>query len=147
MAANKLGLDCKIYYNANTYASPTWTEIANVKDVTLNMEATEISVANRSASGWSESLMGLRNASVAFQIDYDNAAAGYVAIRDAYLNSTDLEMAIMDGAVATSGSEGLRATMAVLSFTRNEGLEDIVTVDITVRPTPNANANPAWLDV
>ena len=147
MAANTIGFDCKIYYNANTYASPTWTLIANVKDVTLSMEATDIEVANRSASGWSESIQGLKKGAIDFQIDWDTSAAGFTSIRDAFLNGTDLEMAVMDGAIATSGKQGLRATMTVLSFARNEGLEDVVTVDVSVKPTPNANANPAWLTI
>ena len=147
MAADKRGLDCKLYYNAGTYGSPSWTLIANVKDVTLSVEATDITVANRSASGWSESIQGLKAATISFQIDWDTSAAGFTNVRDAFLNGTEIEIASMDGAIATSGSQGLRATMIVLSFTRNEGLEDIVTADVSIRPTPNANANPAWLTV
>jgi len=32
-----LGLNAKLYRNTGTQQSPTWTEIANVKDVTLNL--------------------------------------------------------------------------------------------------------------
>ena len=144
MAANLTGLDAKIYYNAGSYASPTWTEIANVKDVTPSLEATDIAVANRSASGWTEHIQGLKDGEVSFSVDWDTAAAGFSNLKDAFFDSSDLEMLILDGPETTSGQEGLRATMQVLSFTRNEPLEDVLTVDVTVKPTPNSDANPEW---
>ncbi|MEZ6097169.1 MAG: hypothetical protein R3C03_23590 [Pirellulaceae bacterium] len=35
--ATRLGMDAKFYRNTGTYASPVWTEVSNVKDVTLNL--------------------------------------------------------------------------------------------------------------
>ncbi len=33
----KLGLDAKLYRNTGTYDTPTWVEMTNVKDLTLNL--------------------------------------------------------------------------------------------------------------
>ena len=47
---------------------------------------------------------------------------------------------------ATVGVQGLRATMAVTNFSRNEPLEEAITVSVTVKPTYAENA-PEWMTV
>ena len=42
--AVKLGLDAKLFHNTGSYATPTWDEITNVRDLTLNLEAGEADV-------------------------------------------------------------------------------------------------------
>jgi len=37
----RFGLDAKLYRNDGSYESPTWTEMKNVRDVTLNVEKGE----------------------------------------------------------------------------------------------------------
>ena len=45
----------------------------------------------------------------------------------------------MDGAVATAGSQGLWADCQVLEFTRDEPIDDVMSVKVTVKPTYSAN--------
>jgi len=52
----------------------------------------------------------------------------------------------MDGDIATAGSQGLRATCMVTNFSRNEPLEEAVTVSVTVKPTYSVNP-PVWMVV
>ena len=52
----------------------------------------------------------------------------------------------MDGDIETAGSQGLRATMSIMSFSRNEPLEEALTVSVTAKPTYAEHA-PDWLDV
>ena len=142
-----IGLDAKLYYNANTYASPSWTELTNVKDVSLSMDAGEADASTRGSGGWKITEATLRSASIEFEMTWDTSKAWFIALRDAYLAGTLVEMACMDGAIATSGKEGLRAGMSVTEFMRNEPLEGVVTVSVTVKPGPSADANPAWYEV
>ena len=51
-----------------------------------------------------------------------------------------------DGDIATAGSQGLRATCAVTNFSRNEALEEAITVSVTVKPTYSVTP-PAWIIV
>ena len=51
-----------------------------------------------------------------------------------------------DSPIGTAGSQGLRATMAVTNFSRNEPLEEALTVSVTVKPTYSANP-PEWMIV
>ncbi|GAB4138374.1 MAG: hypothetical protein Tsb009_06550 [Planctomycetaceae bacterium] len=48
----KLGMEAKLYRNTGTYALPTWVEMINVKDLTLNLEAGEADVTTRGNAGW-----------------------------------------------------------------------------------------------
>lgn len=141
---NRLGLDAVLYRNTATYATPTWSEITNARDVTLNLEAGEADASRRGGGGWEEVLKALKSGSIEFELLYDNADAEFIAIRDAFFNDTSLDMLALDGDVATSGSQGLRVVCQVMNFSRNEPLTDALTVNVSVKPTPNADSPPVW---
>lgn len=141
-----LGLNCKLYRNTGTYAVPVWEEIGNCRDVTLNMEKGEADVTTRSNNGWRAILGTLKDASIDFSMVWDTGDADFEAVRDAFLDNTLLDMAIMDGDIAVAGSQGLRAEMSVLGFTRNEPLEEGVTVDVSIKPGYSTNA-PDWMEI
>lgn len=144
--AVKLGLDARLYRNTSTYAAPVWNEIKNVKDVTLNLEAGEADVSTRGTGGWRATVATLKDGSIEFEMVWDTADDDFAAIRDAFLNRGSIEFAVMDGDIATSGSQGLRATCMVTSFSRNEALEEAITVSVTVKPTYATNP-PSWMTV
>ena len=142
--AVKLGLSAKMYRNTGTYASPVWNEIKNVKDLTLTLETGEADVTTRGNAGWRATVATLRDASVEFEMVWDTSDDDFSAIRNAFLNNTSLEVAVMDGDITTSGSQGLRATCMVTSFSRSEALEEAITVSVTIKPTYSVNP-PVWL--
>jgi hypothetical protein len=125
--AVKLGMDAKLNRNTGSFASPTWNPIPNVKDLTL-------------------SLATLKDASLEFEMVWDTEDDDFTAIRNAFLNNTPVEMAVLDGAHNVVGSQGLRASFMVTSFTRNEPLEEAITVSVSMKVTYSANA-PAWMTV
>ena len=59
--AVKLGLDAKLFRNTGTFATPTWNEITNVRDVTLNLEAGEADVTTRGNNGWRATVATLKD--------------------------------------------------------------------------------------
>ena len=144
--AVKLGLDAKLFRNTASYATPTWAEITNVRDVTLNLEAGEADVTTRGNNGWRATVATLKDGSIEFEMVWDSDDDDFTAIRDAFLNKTSVEMAVMDGSMATSGSQGLRASFMVTSFSRNEPLEEAITVSVTAKPTYSTNP-PEWMTV
>jgi hypothetical protein len=144
--AVKLGLDAKLYRNTGTYSSPTWNDIPNVKDVTLNLEAGEADVTTRGNNGWRATVATLKDGSIEFDMVWDTADTDFAAIRDAFLNRTAIEFAVMDGDITVVGSQGLRATCMVTKFSRSEPLEEAIMVSVTIKPTYSANA-PSWLVV
>ena len=52
----------------------------------------------------------------------------------------------MDGNIATVGSQGLQADFAITNFSRNEPLEEALTVSVTAKPTYSTVA-PAWVTI
>lgn len=142
----RLGLDCKLFRNTGTQAAPAWNELTNVKDVTLNLEAGEADVSTRGNGGWRATVATLKDASIEFEMVWDSGDADFAAVRDAFLTRSGIEMAVMDGDMGAAGSQGLRALFAITNFSRNEPLEEAVTVSVTAKPTFSTVA-PVWVIV
>jgi Phage tail tube protein len=145
----KLGLDGKLYRNTGTFASPTWDLITNVKDVTLNLETGEADVSTRGNNGWRATVGTLKDASIEFDLIWDTSDADFTAVKDAFFNGTTIEFAVMDGLITgagSTGSQGLRATCRINNFSRNEALEEAITVSVTAKPTYSTNP-PQWMVV
>ena len=142
----KLGLEAKLYRNTGTYATPTWKEMENVKDLTLNLEASEADATTRGNGGWRATVAALKEGSIEFEMVWDTADDDFTAIQEAYFNGTEIEFAVLDGDVTVGGTQGLRATMSILKFTRTEPLEEAITVSVTAKPT-YADNPPEWMKV
>lgn len=140
----KLGLDAKLYYCvAGIAGTPTWVELTNVKNVTLNLQKGEADVTTRANNGWKATAATLKEGSIEFEMVWDTTDGGFTAIKNAYFNNTLIGMAAMDGPIATNGNQGLWADCAITDFTRDEPLEDAISVKVTAKPTYSANA-PIW---
>lgn len=139
-----LAENAKLYRNSGSYGTPTWDLITNVRDLTLNLDKDEVDITTRGSGGFKEFIDGMIDASIDFGMVWDTADTDFTAIRTAFFAKTAIEFLILDGLVATPGSQGLRVTCMVKSFTRNENLGEALMVDVTLRPVKNANAAPAW---
>lgn len=142
----KLGLNAKLYRNTADPATPAWSEITNVRDVTLNLEAGEADVSTRGNNGWRATVATLKDASVEFEMVWNAQDTNFAALRDAFLTNGSVELAVMDGDITTSGTEGLRALFTVSGFSRSEPLEEAITASVTVKPTLSTTP-PEWMVV
>ena len=143
----KLGMDAKLYFcAAGIGGTPTWTLLGNVKNVTLNLQKGEADVTTRANAGWKATAGTLKEGSIEFEMVWDTSDAGFTAIQTAYFNNTLIGLAAMDGAIATNGSQGLWADCMITDFSRDEPLEEAITVKVTAKPTYSANA-PIWKTV
>lgn len=142
--AHVLSENAKLYHNTADYTTPTWSEITNVKDVTLSMEKDETDVTTRGSGGFKEFVDGLIDGSVEWNMIWDTADTAFTAIQEAFFNKTAIEFLVLDGDEGTAGSQGLRATCMVKNFSRNESLGEALTVDVSVRPVKNSDAAPEW---
>lgn len=142
-----LGLSCKLFRNTALYATPTWSEVTKAREVTLTLERKDTDVTTRGNAGWRATQGTLKEATIEFEVVWEGGTPGdanVAAFRDAFLNGTNVDVAALDGPVATPGSQGLRAECQVTTFTRKEPLEDAVTVSVTLKPALTANA-PTWM--
>ncbi len=142
--AIKLGMDAKLYFcAAGIGGSPTWTELTNVKNVSLALQTGEADVTTRGNSGWKATAATLKEGSIEFEMVWDTADTGFTAIKNAYFGNTHIGLAVMDGPIATNGSQGLWADCMITNFSRDEPLEEAITVKVTAKPTYSTNA-PQW---
>jgi len=139
--AIKLGMDAVLNYKTGGVGGGgSWTELSNVKDVTLSLETGEADITTRANSGWRATVGTLKEASVEFEMVWDTADAGFTAIKDAFFNNTEIGLQVLDGA---SGS-GLEADFSITNFSRSEQLEEALTVSVTAKVT-YAGTAPTWI--
>lgn len=137
--AIRLGMEAKIYHGAA--GSTATSELTNVKDVTLNLETGEADVTTRGNQGWRATVGTLKEGSVEFEMVWDSDDTGFTAIKNAYFNNTPIALAILD----YENGEGLDADFSITNFSRNEPLEEAITVSVTAKPTYSTRA-PAWVE-
>ena len=138
----KLGMDCKLYFDTTPVTDSTeaqyggiTTELDTVKDVTLNLETGEADITTRGNKGWRATAATLKAGSVDFEILWKPGDAGFQAFRDAWKDSAEIAVAILDGPHDAEGSQGLAGNFTVTNFSRNEPLEEAVTASVTVKPS------------
>jgi len=142
--AIRLGMEAVLNYKTGGQdGGGAWTELANVRDVTLSLEAGEADVTTRANSGWRAVVATLKEASVEFEMVWDTADAGFGAVKDAYLNNAPIGMQILDGSSSGAG-EGLQADFMITSFSRSESLEEAITVSVTAKVT-YSDTPPSWI--
>lgn len=145
--ALKLGMAAKLYFKAGGVAAAgAWTELANVKDVTLSLETGEADVTTRANAGWKATVATLKDGSVEFEMVWDSADAGFTAIKNAFFGNLAIGLAVMDGALATAGTQGLQADFSITQFSREEPLEEAIRVKVQAKVTYSATA-PEWVTV
>src|SRR5262245_50868308 len=120
MGLERIGFDGFLYLNTGNYATPTWTEIDIVRDVTTYLEAAD---APSRRSIWKLHLRGMLDASVEFQVVHDPADSGYQTIRDAFFNGNTFEVAVADEDITANNTEYFRMFVQTHKFTRGEPLE------------------------
>lgn len=142
-----LGLNAKLFY-ASPGASPTYTELTNVRNVSLSLETAEADVTTRANNGWRATVPTLKDASIEWEMIYDTNDAGFEAIQEAFFgdaqnpNGKDILLKVLDGGTASSGN-GLVATCRIVNFSISQSLEEAITVSVSAKPTYSGSA-PSW---
>ena len=143
----RLGLKSKLYRNTGTYASPTWDEVPNVKDLSLDLSANEADASTRGNGGWNAVVATQKDAEVTFDMLWDPDDTDLQAFRDAFLNRTTIEVAVLDGVTGNTPADasGLRFEAVVTKFSRAEPLADVDSVSVALKPTYTSNGGPTWV--
>jgi hypothetical protein len=141
----KLGLNAVCYYRiGGVQGTGDWLPLNNLKDLTLNLESGEADVTTRGARGWRLKVATLKEASLEAEMLYDNADAGFSAIKEAYFSNRLIGILALDGLISVVGHEGLMADANVLSLTRDEKLEDALSAKVKIVPTYSTSP-PQWV--
>jgi hypothetical protein len=137
--AVKIGLDAKAYYG--TSGSTATEELTNIRDATLNLETGEADITTRASNGWRSTKATLKDGTIEFEMVWDDADAGFTAIKDAYFNNTLIALLFLD----QEGGQGINADFTITNFSKSEPLEEAQTVSVTAKPSYDTRA-PAWYE-
>lgn len=122
MAAPLAGFDCELKLGGNT--------IAYAQDVELSMSASEIDITTRNDSGWKKFLQGLKEWGATVDHLWIPTDTGLEAIRDAYVDGTELSATFYDDA-----GQGFGGQVLVTGMTFPQPLDDGVDLNITLKGT------------
>lgn len=138
----KTGFEAKLKYKVGGQAGVGgWLDLANVKDLTLNQEAAEIDVTTRSSGGHRQTVPGIFEDGVEFDLLWIPTDAGCQALREAFWGREMIGLQVLD----EEDGYGLQADFAVFKFPRSEQLEEGLTISVGVKPTLSATP-PSWIE-
>lgn len=145
----RIGLNCKMYRNTGSYASPSWQEIKNVRDVSTGATKGEADASTRGTGAFEARVGVLKDLDITFEMIDDTADTGghIAAFEDSYINGTALDLAIMNGDITTSGSKGWRARFEVFQFDEQQPLKDVAKISVGIKITYDATNPPARLSI
>lgn len=133
MAEYQLGMNAAIYFGNAGDAIGSLDELDNAREVTLTLNAGEADITTRANDGWKATAATLKECQVDFTMIWKPGDAGFSAIKDAYLNSTEVELAVLDDDKSVTGAQGPKGSFTITNFTRNEPLEEAITVSVTAK--------------
>lgn len=143
----RFGIDCKLYVDdGDSYASPTWLELDNGRDVTLNLESTTADASCR-RTFWELVSTTMLSGSTDFQLLYVPGDAAFDLLLNAFLTRDLVNVAVMDGGILVPGSQGFHALMHVTKFSVSQPLKENSMVDVTVAPGYHDVQDPEWMTI
>jgi hypothetical protein len=108
-------------------------EIKNVKDLTVSLEKAEADASTRDNNGWRATVGTLKDASIEFTVlnkSGDLHSACFKACGPRARHATS---------ISPTPAAALVLTCEVMSFNVNQNLEEVVSADVTLKPTQSAS--------
>jgi aryl-phospho-beta-D-glucosidase BglC (GH1 family) len=145
---NVIGKNAKAYYNTATYTTPTWVEIPKIQDLSVPLSKNMVDLPSREID-WSVKGAGLKTMQVTFgYLMVSGADTVFDALLDSFISDTPIGMAFMNGAIATSTNQGMRAYLVASGMDEDQGLEEglshAFTFDIVRFNDSGTLRNPEW---
>jgi hypothetical protein len=144
-----LSLNATLNVNTATetpYATPTWTPVKSVKDLSVSIDPDEADTSTRGTGGFKADSTTLIGLPIEVDAVWDPTDVQLMALVAASLSRAAIDCVALDGPSATVGSQGPRAYFSVGKVTRDEKLADVLRVKFTLKPT-NAAEPPTWFTV
>jgi hypothetical protein len=143
-----LGLNHKLYYQSTgtraawpaSGAAPGLALISNARDVTFSGDAATADVSTRGGGKFRQQVATLNDAEVEFEMVYDTTDTAFTFMRAAWIAGSVFGVAVLDGASATAGTQGLWMDAVVTGFEWNQELEEAGKVSVTLANTYSAVA-------
>lgn len=145
MSGVQLGRNSVFYLNTGSYASPTWSVMANISDMTV-------------AGEWDGADSSTRESVVKMEVPtmVDLAVSGKMkfitdsnttTVVQAFFTRAVIDIMALNGPQTTTGNIGVRYPCVVKSRNEDQGLSVAVFEDVKFQPTPSASGPPCWVQV
>ena len=140
-----VGNACKAYYNSATHTTPTWVEMKDVMDLSLNLDKVKADVSTR--GGWKRYRGGQKDVSIDFgYLHREGADVILDLFLDSWLNGSPIEFAFMDQAIAAGDARGLIIYCEVFAMPQTQDLDEGSKYDVSVAPTRVVDGTGAVID-
>lgn len=144
--------DCKLYYNSNTNASPTWVLIDRAKNANCDSSSTTATTTSRESVYETDEVVTVKVGPLTFDYQINQTVdADFNYLRAAWLAKTKVQFAMMDGPIATAGSEGWKAYFQISKCTVSEPEGGVRTASFELVPCKYYESStlisPTWLVV
>lgn len=148
----KVGHKMKLYRNTGTVDTPTWGEISEIGDVTLNGLELTTAELKRRANNFTKELPALFGAfNIEFRLVHGLGATVFDGLRADFFAQMPREYAICNGNISSDGTQGLRFAGFLKAFPWDQPLEDVSGHDVSIAHTymesSGTEVDPSWLDV
>ena len=127
----RLGMKGKLFQGAGGSTGVPTTELKNVKDVTVTLDAAEADVTTRANSGFRATVSGLKECTIEWEMQYMPSDAGFKAIREAWYSGDPIHLA----ALTSANGEGPVGDFSITGFSRSEPLEEAIKYSVTAKLT------------
>lgn len=124
----KLGRDCTITIGA--------TPLALAKDVTVELGGTEVDLTSRGSGGIKRTGVAMKELTISGSALYSPDDPAVQALVSAYESGNAIQVTVSDPTFTYSGK------WAVTSLSNGQPLEDVSTLDFTIKPTVEATTGP-----
>lgn len=148
--APRVGHKMKLYRNTGTAASPAWTEVAEIGDVSIPDLSMGLAELKRRANDYTKNLATMiQSIAVEFRMHFGLDATNFDAMRTNFFAGTIEEYLVYSGTQATSGEEGFRLPALIEQFPWDQPLEDVSGHDIRLaiayyEEPADTEIEPAW---
>lgn len=142
----------KAYVNTGMHATPVWLEVGEIGDLSIPDMTRALAPLTRRANDFTKNLAShINSIAVEFRLHFGLGRTAYDIIRAAYFNGDTYEWAFMNGAIATSGHQGLTLPMIVENFPWDQGLENASGHDVRLavgyHEEAHGEVDPYWFIV
>lgn len=150
MSGPKTGHRMKLYRNTGTVATPVWSLVAEVGDVSIPDLTRGLAELKRRANDFTKNLATLiQSIAIEFRLHHGLDATTFDAIRQNFFSGTAEEWLVANDAVATQGTEGLRCPVLVENFPWDQPLEDVSGHDVRLavaymEDSGGTEVDPSW---
>jgi predicted secreted protein len=128
MATNwKLGRECTLSIGNN--------QLKLAKEVTVELGGSEVDVTTRDSGGIKRTAIALKELTVSGTAVYSPDDAAVQALITAYTNNDAVSLTISDPTLSYAGK------WAVISLSQGQPLEDVATLEFTLKPTLEASSS------